>query len=175
MPQACCFLLTLVRFLSRQLSMIIYKRGPFEIEQMKLKQQVYIGVKSVSASFEHEIVWCKESETKILYMHGGEVIKEGPCFNDFYGFMTSKSQAMIDAKRAMKFYSITKNSSLKMELVTTVKRIPLIKAGLTTDISDHTKRYEFKYVPSSWSTEDGKQLSPVVVSEEIEVLNRGSK
>ena len=67
-------------------------------------------------SFAQEVIWLLESEVQILYLHGERVLKEGPAFTDFYGFLTSLDKSE-ELERSKAWFSIAESSSLDLRLV----------------------------------------------------------
>jgi hypothetical protein len=158
--------------------MIISVCGPFELETRMFYQWVTVGGVKKLMDFDHEIVWQKASESTVLYRHGGKVLKQGACYNDYYGFMTSVGNAIESAKEFAANYLVTPDSSLSVEVQTVVKRNPLIRTDRcrTSDLSNTQVRHDFEMVPSTWLIPvDGefRTLESIIVSDTIPWSSKG--
>ncbi len=58
----------------------------------------------------------EENESTIEYVCNGSILKEGSTFNDFYGEMTCKENAIKDAKELVKKLKLKKNSDLIIQV-----------------------------------------------------------
>ncbi|MBC8741844.1 hypothetical protein F6X40_35440 [Paraburkholderia sp. UCT31] len=127
---------------------------------------VTVGGERRRMTFEKDIVWIQESETKRLFRHGGEVLKEGSTTTDYYGYLTSFRDENESSERSMQFYGITPESSLELVLMTTIRLSP---ATETAETLEHNRKklpdYKAQYadVPNDWRQEvvaDGETLWP---------------
>lgn len=70
-----------------------------------------------------------ENEAQILYKHGGELLKEGTTFCDYYGEGTCRHEAIKTAKEHAAEYSVTKESSLVIEVELRILKVVKKKTG----------------------------------------------
>jgi len=103
-------------------------------------QHQKVGLTQQMMSFEQEVVWLARSESSTFAEHGGEEIKSGDTYNDFYGYLTSVSDT-DDAKRMVKRYSITDESTLSIKIKAKVFLAPYIE-------TEEDKRFNEKLDPN---------------------------
>lgn len=96
---------------------IVYHR------KITLFQQATIGGKTQFHPFKREVVWVASSETRLDYWHGGQLLKEGATFNDFYGYLTSMQLDGLHLRAAEKF-NVNQQSTLELRLITSIFLTP---------------------------------------------------
>lgn len=81
--------------------------------------------------FSDEVAWLRYTEARILYVHGGEVLKTGSTYSDHYGLYTSfdaDGDATAEAARLARIYSVTRDSTLKIRVVVSLVEEPVLDA-----------------------------------------------
>lgn len=98
-------------------------------EKAQLVQRSHINHvrKTVFMPFEQEIVWLRETESKITYWHGGKFFHEGSTFSDYYGFFSSMKSAIEEAEKMLEHFNITTQSSLEVHVRTTISDYPMLE------------------------------------------------
>lgn len=106
--------------------MTIYSSSPvIGKSKLALIKPMNIQMKCVDVDVNLEVEWLLDSETQVEFHHGGKVLKNGACYNDFYGFLTCMDED--NGEDAANDYSITPESSLEVKMITTVSVIPVIR------------------------------------------------
>ncbi|WP_241032664.1 MULTISPECIES: hypothetical protein [Pseudomonas] len=130
-------------------------------------QSVYLGGVHSMESFERPILWIQESETRVLYLHGGKVLHNGPDYGDYYGYLTSFINRNEDDDKTSeaKTFGITCQSTLEMQLVTRIHQIPMIEtdADRQENASRATrglKTRQYTRIPEDWRKEMACEHSP---------------
>jgi hypothetical protein len=154
--------------------MITYQRGPFEAEDMNLCQWVEIGPDRRLERFKATVLWANSSESQILFMHGGKVLKEGATYTDTYG--DSKTPALSEARAWIDRYGITAESSLSVVIKTAVRRQPFVRTDRCqqSDLQNTKRRHEVEYIPDPWLQEkDGLlvRLETVLVNQTFDLVS----
>lgn len=148
--------------------MIHYVCGPFRTERLKLCVRAEVAGNTTHIPFDQDVIWNRSSESKIEFYHGGRLFKEGPTFNDYYGFMTSEKAAIQEATRLAEAYEITKWSSLTIRVKTTVSDTPHWRSPLCekTDLENDRIRHQLEGVyDQSWMrAEDRTRLEAIQLS-----------
>jgi hypothetical protein len=98
-----------------------------EITTEELFEYATVGGEKKAINFDKEIIWTRTSETQLLYVHGGEIIKESETLNDFYGYLTSMDPKEMMIHEKMQHYGITAFSSLEMALHVTIYELPYVE------------------------------------------------
>ncbi|HHH9441288.1 TPA: hypothetical protein ACP32N_003225 [Pseudomonas aeruginosa] len=119
-------------------------------------QSVNIAGERQRVEFQREVVWLLESETELQFVHGGEVVSNGACANDWYGLYSSLDPEDIGALSAATRFKVDALSSLEIQLVTTVFLNPVMetpedKHSNLTQPANY--RAHFSYIPDSWRYE----------------------
>lgn len=129
-------------------------------------QRVTIG--GESKRFEHvkPIIWIQESESKIVFLHGGRVLREESTHTDFYGYLTSfrtGPDAVVNPEGIANAYGITRESSLELVVRTMVFLQPAYESPETIE-HNRTKPTNYKpmyaHVPDDWRKEAENTLFP---------------
>lgn len=109
------------------------------VETLKLVRFVSVnGLSKMAAmSFDEEIHWLRESQAQVVFRHGGEVLKEGSTFNDFYGFLTSVTGAVDEAENLCGRYKVDAASSLEIAVLATVTDKPVQPEGTESVFRGH--------------------------------------
>jgi hypothetical protein len=90
--------------------------------------------------FDSEILWLKESESKISLWHNEIHIQDRGIYSDYYGLLSSVEKAIQDAIELKKALKIDDNSSLEIRVECKVDLIPVLK-DVTEYQSDIMRRY----------------------------------
>lgn len=112
--------------------------------------------------FTKTIHWLIDSESQVLFMHGGKELKKGACYNDYYGYLSSAENAVIEVADTAESYAITNESSLELVIIAKVFECPML---VTEETIRDNKLYAFEdnprffaRTPDSWrfaSNEEG--------------------
>jgi hypothetical protein len=141
--------------------MNIYSNSPIVCSsKLLLFKPTVIENQSLDVNITVECEWLLESETQVEYWHGGKLIKNGSCYNDFYGLLSCMDKS--HGESASNEYNITPESSLEVRMVTTLSAIPVKRqvSKMSSKIS------EFKKVGSGlWFRAVGE--SPPILCETI--------
>ncbi|MBP5959856.1 hypothetical protein [Pseudomonas aeruginosa] len=134
---------------------------------------VNIGGERQRVEFQREVIWLQESETQLLYVHGGKILTKGPCHNDYYGYLTSLNPQELGALNLADHFSVDQQSALDIQLVTTVFLIPVHESNENKE-HNRTKpadyRDHYSYIPDGWRYErqsDGHTIYPQPEREEL--------
>ncbi|MDT8925222.1 hypothetical protein RBE51_20730 [Pseudomonas taiwanensis] len=122
----------------------------------KFVQFVDVGGKRQKMPFEREVVWVQESETTLLFMHGGKVVRQGPVTNDYYGYLTSFTRTDAHgAELLAQEYGVTPESTLEIHLVTTITRRPCLEteADQVANGEASGQRRQYSHLPDTWRQE----------------------
>lgn len=111
---------------------------------MTLFQNVTVGGVSEERSFKKEVVWVARTETRMEFIHGGQVLKNGSTFNDFHGYMTSMGLDS-DVAPIVDHYQIMPHSSLSLQLVTTLYLMPYQEDDECRAWNQDAKERNYKY------------------------------
>lgn len=148
--------------------------------QETLFQSIHIGGENKYAEFQRVVVWLLQSESMIRFMHGGIVVRKGPTYNDFNGYLCSfnaEGGALHGAAALAETYAATPNSSMSIEVLATAMLFPCVEPN---ELVAHNRtkpssyKSQFAYVPDNWrikAIEDGKiswpTLQSVVLQQEV--------
>lgn len=118
-----------------------------------LHQWVDVGCERKKIDFDKEIIWLIESESQLLFRHGGMVLHEGSTTNDYYGYLTSTNIAGPSPAEIAAGFSITNSSSLELVVLTSVFTLAVIETE--QDAIHNLKKREncrsmYSNFPSSW-------------------------
>jgi hypothetical protein len=140
-------------------------------------QHTFVGGEQVRNEFSKTILWLQETETQVMFVHGGNVLREGSTYNDFYGYMTSIEAANDEIVRLQKHFGITDESTITLLLTTKVFRLPALETDETrAENSRRPENYKKAYasVPREWLVEtvcDGEtqlqRLTQQVIATEV--------
>lgn len=125
-----------------------------------------IGGERRRFEFIREIFWLQQSESQLLYRHGGKVIKEGATRNDFYGYLSSCDIHEPTPEEMAAFYAITPESSIELVVQTTVFLEPACQTPETIEYNrtrPSTRKWQYAYLPNDWRQEisrDGERCWP---------------
>lgn len=126
---------------------------------------VNVGGESQKMTFDRPILWIQESETKIQYLHGGKVLKEGPVYSDYYGYLTSFVPSREDdgAAHYAKEFEVDQDSSLEIRMLTQIHKIPLVeteedRAYNAQNAGKQTRQYS--HLPDDYRKEQKCEHSP---------------
>lgn len=155
---------------------VMHANGPVvRTETLRLFEFVEAGGTRQLFPFEREIVWVRESETKIMLRLDAFDVDESSTFTDFYGFLTSLTGAITDdVKRMAKSWKLKQGERFAVELDTVITDKPLLPcneppfAGRKAYRTLYGKRWLTSDVPVKvW--DDG--LKEYATLKEIEVAN----
>lgn len=79
-------------------------------------------------SFEQPVTWLLETESKVVFMHGGEEVESFGTYNDFGGHNTSKLAAIERAEQVAETFGVTASSSASVVVKTRTFLRPALKA-----------------------------------------------
>ncbi len=96
-------------------------------EELQLCEIVHIGGTHQAVPFPAKVMYLRESEAQILYVHGGKLVKEGPTYNDFYGYLTCLDGAIEEAERLSNAYSVNRESTLEIMVYLTITDKPVTR------------------------------------------------
>lgn len=119
-------------------------------------QRINIGGEPRRVEFTKDILWIQASEVTVQFLHGGQVLKEGRTYNDFYGYLTSFDREACRVCEISEQYSITSESSLELVLLATVFLDPATETKETIKNNrDKPSNYKsmYAYVPDDWRKE----------------------
>lgn len=106
---------------------VTYTSGPVvRTEKLKLFEFVEVGGTRQMIPFEQEIVWVRESETKLVMRLDEFDIDDGSTMNDFYGFLTSLSGAITEVMRFGLRWKLKQGERFAVELDTVIHERPLL-------------------------------------------------
>jgi hypothetical protein len=135
----------------------IYSRGPVaEVTNETFTEFVTMGGERKPVEFQREVTWILESETEFLYVHGGVVIKHGPAYHDYYGYL--KSIELEDAKAFADEYVITRDSSLSLVAKTKILKVPVLETDEDkVNNLDKAENFRSTYsqIPETWFQANG--------------------
>lgn len=132
----------------------------------KFVQFVEVGGTRQKAPFEREVIWVQESETALLFMHGGKIVRKGPVTNDYYGYLTSFTRTDAhSAELLAQEYGVSPESTLEIHLVTTITRKPCIETETDQAVNATAAGLSRQYtpIPPAWRQEvvvDGELRYP---------------
>lgn len=98
--------------------------------------------------FAEDIVWIRETESSIHYMHGGKAVMDGGAFSDFYGLGTSMAGALEAAQESCMHYKVSRDSSLSIMVVSIVRDIPALR--IKDDVGTGPRR-KYQKCPDDWA------------------------
>lgn len=157
--------------------MKIYSTCPVvRTETMKLWQQVTVAGKSQMVSFEREIAWLRDSDTKITIEHRGVLVDTGPTLNDFGGgYLVSLEAAAGEAKRIARKLKIRRGDVLAIVANLAIVETPVMIDTSTEAISRNSRcaSKQYQRVERDWytNTEFSPETGwPRLESIEIETL-----
>lgn len=123
-------------------------------EKMRLFERVEVANEYRFFPFDQEILWVRESSTKLTYMHKGVDITDGPSFNDFHGFLTSFTGAITDDIVSIgKSLGLEPTSDLYIQADVSIHDIPCIEDTSREGIAHNAKwdRKQYITVPSYYN------------------------
>lgn len=129
-------------------------------------QWLIVGGDRQRMVFTKTILWIQESESRIVFKHGGRMLHEHDCHNDFYGYMTSCDEASLSPRQIAFHFGITPDSSLELVVLTSIFLAPAIETIETKSRNASQPinyKPEYASVPTDWCREivaDGQTLSP---------------
>jgi hypothetical protein len=149
---------------------------------MRLFESATVDGKSRYFPIEKDILWLRQSEAAIKFMHGGACIREHSTMTDFYGFLTSIEGALEDIKKMAPRIKLDAASTLSMEIEMILQEVP-VREDLSKDGVDHNSRYrrrQYLSVPNYhngnkyWYLEDctGRVDGPFPRLEPVEIEKR---
>ena len=117
---------------------------------------------SQMVEFEQEIIWVEETESEVLFLHGGEEVGAFGKYTDFYGYGTSfcgANGAVAAAKQLAEKFGVTADSSAEIVVKVTTFQEPAVRAtsedarkqNAKADENPNWKR-KFARVPEGWRT-----------------------
>ncbi|MEY2117147.1 hypothetical protein [Rhodanobacter sp. FW106-PBR-R2A-1-13] len=125
-------------------------------------QSITVGGEIRRAEFTRSIVWTQESESQILFLHGGEVLEAGPTHNDFYGYLSSL-EFHDEVDRLMRKFGINRESTLELVVSTRVAQRPAFETEecLAYNVARSPRhKAKYAYLPDDWrqhTVEDGEE------------------
>lgn len=131
-------------------------------------QHVVVGGQRKRFEFTEEILWLLTSESQLLVMHGGIVLREYSTYTDHYGYLTSMDRAE-ECERLAASFSITPNSSAVLVVKTTVNLDPVIETPENlreNEVRPTGRKAVFSNLPNDWRrevlNEEGQQTYPSI-------------
>lgn len=100
-----------------------------------------------------EILWLRESETKLVLMHRGVEICDLGTTNDFYGFLTSAEGAIEDAASHVVRLKIDDGTLLRVVALLRVFDEP----RLASDADPFGAMTAYGFVPDSWRLDEWRE------------------
>jgi hypothetical protein len=112
-----------------------------------------VGGERQEMKFTREVSWIQESSTELLYVHGNQVIKTGPEYSDYCGYLDSIKLENIDAYAEQ--YGITDQSTLILIAKTKIIKRPVLeteenKAENLSRREKGTSTLVFTPIPDTW-------------------------
>lgn len=129
-------------------------------------QPIHVGGELKIESFDRPILWVQESETQVVYLHGGKILLKGAEFSDYFGYLTSfVNREDYDKTVSASDYDITEQSSLEMQLVTRIMQIPMIETDSDREYNakathNGTRSRQYTRIPEEWRKEMPCEHSP---------------
>lgn len=102
-----------------------------------------------------QVPWVMDVNTKACFMHGGREIKQISAYHDVYEYGSSVQEVMDAVFMTMKFYGITKDSSLYIEVSMYFELIPILEGS---SIKAMFGRTEYEKVPNTWMIGDKRLI-----------------
>lgn len=119
-------------------------------------------------SFKKEILWLRQSISRIFFSHGGKVIKAGATTNDHNGYLTSTDLALESAHRECERYAVGRKSSLQVTILVDIEEVP-VQLDMSADgqgwngnveMLPAGRLFQTRYVqcPDDWHIYDGAKI-----------------
>lgn len=111
---------------------------------------------TVILRFEHEIIRVRESTCAAILRsrNGGEPLKSGNSFTDFYGLLSSLPEMMEEAEAFAKTYKLGRSSELVAEALVEIVEYGVIEAPQWTKNKTSTQVYgdglQYLPIPDDW-------------------------
>lgn len=130
-----------------------------------------------SFRFQYEILWLREGRVKILYLHGGKVLKDEARFADFFGLLSCLGEATDFAAREAAIYGVDASSSLEILVRATVDEVPVLEdkspeARMWGPRTGKTRRYMSP--PLDWllfdEEKEARWLSAATLEERLDIV-----
>lgn len=86
--------------------------------------------------FERQIFWIREAQALVRWVRNGKVLRTGPAFNDYRGYLSSVEGAVDAALALMREEGISPSSEVALEVVLTVTDTPAV-----IDLSPQAREY----------------------------------
>ena len=144
---------------------------------------VSVGGQRQRVEFAREIFWLQESSMTLRFLHGGQVIKEGPTFCD-YRYLDSTRSIVPERNRLVRHFGVTRESTLELVMFASILHRPMIEAResvLNTRAGRSNVAPKWDNVPNTWRKEveeNGLTLWPmlgdVVLEESVVWSSRNS-
>lgn len=110
-----------------------------------LVEYVTVGGVRRREEYFRDVLWLQESESRVVFIHGGQVVRDASTWCDVHGYLQSmKSAADVAATLATDF-AVTADSSLEIVVRTTVYLVPCCE-------TDETRQYNHKRQPGYVAT-----------------------
>ncbi len=148
----------------KELLSSFYSRCPViseEVSSLARKVDISGDGKSVYLPFNRNILWLRESESRIVISHGGVMIREGSTYTDYYGYLTSIESAINDAQDLCRRYDVSKSSSMLITIDVRIFETPALadetKEGIFWNEKD-IKRRRYLNPPRDWIYYDKEKV-----------------
>lgn len=124
----------------------------------------HVGGEHRRFTFDKPIVWIQESESSLQYWHGGKVLKDGPTWGDYYGYLGSIHLDYDEVPGVYAAeYGITQESSLELRLTTVIRKIPYLETEadkLFNEAQREGQDRQYSPIPDGWRKEQPCTYSP---------------
>ena len=114
--------------------------------------------------FSKEILWLQESESKLLFKHGGKVLYEGQTHTDFFGYLTSFDSDAMTPIEICRQFGVSQESSLEVVIQTSILLTPVMETPETIDANASQPggfKTQYAAVPSNWCQEVSGGVRPI--------------
>lgn len=136
---------------------IIHTRCPVaRVEAVGFVERVSVGGETRAEEFTRQVHWIRESESTILALHGGCVLKTWSTYNDHYGFLRSASPDLLQEAQAWcEQFGVDRGSTLEIVIETVILERPAVEAPDEEEARSTYRTPEngwlvFAAVPSTW-------------------------
>ncbi|MGH8159297.1 MAG: hypothetical protein ACREPQ_14345 [Rhodanobacter sp.] len=119
-------------------------------------EYVPVGGQRQRLEFTRAVTWLRESESRLLFVHGGKVLQEGSTFGDYYGYLTSFDIKEPSPQDIASDFGVSSDSSLEVEVRTTVFLQPVMQTDETCAYNKGkaaTCMAQYVEIPFDWRQE----------------------
>ena len=97
--------------------------------------------------FEHEVHWLRESESQAFVLDAEDELLHGNLYNDFYGFLSSASEAVSDAVDYGRRFRSSAGTSIECVARVKVTEIPVVPVE---GALDRLGFLSYRAIPNDW-------------------------